>query len=262
MTALGRLQDEFQAYLLAEPNRAVTHIVDAGNLNAEERLAVYAEAYRLRLLEALETDFVALLARLGADAFRALGLAYIAARPSSHYSLRYFGRHMAEFLAHTPLYADKPLLAELAAFDWALTTAFDAEDDRALTVEDMGAVEPQDWPNLRFRARASVQRLDLHWNAPAIWKAADSGVEILPAPEQAPHLIAWVAWRQGQETFFRSLEVDEAYALDALLRGERFDAICEGLCEWIDPEYAAGRAAGFLRQWVVDEMLRDYSIAP
>jgi Putative DNA-binding domain len=262
MTALGRLQDEFQAYLLAEPNRATTHIVDAGNLNADERLTVYAEAYRLRLLEALETDFAALLAHLGADAFRALGLAYIAARPSSHYSLRYFGQHMAKFLAHTPPYADDSLLAELAAFDWALTTAFDAENDRALTIEEMAAVDPQGWPNLRFHARASVQRLDLYWNAPAIWKAADSGADTLPAPEQSPHLTAWVAWRQGLETFFRSLSVDEAYALDALVRGERFETICEGLCEWIDPEHAAGRAAGFLRQWVVDEMLREYSIAP
>ena len=261
MTALDKLQDAFQAYLLAAPNNAVAHIVDAGNLNAEQRLGVYAEAYKLRLLEALETDFVALHAHLGADEFRALGLAYIEARPSRHYSLRYFGQHMAAFLSEALPHAKTPLLAELAAFDWALTTAFDAADDRALTVEDMSAVEAHDWPHLRFRARASVQRLDLHWNSPAIWKAADSGADALPTPERALNVIPWVAWRQGLDTFFRSLAVDEAYALDALMRDECFERICEGLCEWIDPEHAAARAAGFLRQWIADEMLLEYRVA-
>ena len=262
MTALDKLQGEFQAYLLGAPNDAIANVVDAGRISAAQRLAVYAEAYKLRLLEALETDFVALLAHLGADAFRTLGFAYIDAWPSSHYSVRYFGRHMAEFLAQSLPYAKNPLLAELAAFDWALTTAFDADDDRALAVEDMSTIDAQDWPRLRFHARASVQRLDLRWNAPAIWKAADSGAETLPAPEQSEHPFPWVIWRQGLDTFFRSLEVDEAYALDAALRGERFEDICEGLCEWIDAEHAAGRAAAFLRQWIADEMLREFSVVP
>ena len=261
MTALNKVQGEFQAYLLGAPNRAVDIVVDAGNISAAERLAVYAEAYKLRLLEALETDFVALLAQIGADEFRKLAFAYVDARPSSHYSVRYFGRHMAEFLREAMPYAKNPLLAELAAFDWALTTAFDAEDDPVLTVGDMSTIDPEAWPRLTFRARASVQRLDLHWNAPAIWKAADSGAETLPSPEQADDLVPWLIWRQGLDTFFRSLDVDEAYALDALLRGERFEDICEGLCEWIDPEHAAGRAAGFLRQWIADEMLRNFSVA-
>jgi hypothetical protein len=260
MTALNKLQGEFQAYLLGAPNNAIDSVVDAGNLGAAQRLAVYAEAYKLRLLEALETDFVALLAHVGADEFRKLAFAYIDARPSSHYSMRYFGRHMAEFLAQAPSYAKSPLLAELAAFDWALTTAFDADDDPVLTVQDMGTIDPQAWPRLAFRARASVQRLDLKWNAPALWKAADAGAETPPRPEQAEHPVPWLVWRQGLDTFFRSLDVDEAYALDALLRGERFEEICEGLCEWIDPEHAAGRAAGFLRQWIADEILRDYSV--
>ena len=259
MTALDKVQGEFQAYLLGAPNGAVDLVVDAGNINAVQRLEVYAEAYKLRLLEALETDFVALLAHVGSDEFRKLAFAYIEACPSSHYSVRYFGQHMADFLKEASPYCESPLLAELAAFDWALTTAFDAGDDPVLTVEDMSTVDPQAWPRLAFHARASVQRLDMRWNAPAIWKAADSGAETLPEPEQAEHLIPWLVWRQGLDTFFRSLEVDEAYALDALLRGDRFERICEGLCEWIDPEHAAGRAAGFLRNWIGEEMLRDVS---
>lgn len=259
MSDLQRVQSDFRAYLLRAPNTAIERVVDAGNLSAAARLDVYATAYRLRLLEALGTDFVALRAYLGTEKFDALGEAYVAAHPSQHPSLRYFGRHMAAFLADAEPYARTPLLAELAEFDWALTTAFDAADDPVLAIEDLGAVAATDWPNLTFRPHASVIRLELQWNAPAIWKAADSGAETLPEPQQAAGLIPWAVWRQDLNTFFRSLEVDEAYALDAMMRGETFAAICEGMCEWIDAENVAARAAGFLRQWIADGMLREFS---
>lgn len=258
MSALRELQDDFQAYILHAPNEAVARVVDAGNLAAEERLRVYADAYRLRLLEALETDFVALRAYLGPDNFTTLGEAYIAASPSTHYSLRYFGRHLAGFLARTPPYAQAPLLAELAAFDWALNAAFDAPDDPVLKAEDLATVEAADWPNLTFRAQAAVNRLDLHWNTPAIWRAADIGAE-LPVPERAEAAVPWVIWRQDLQSFFRSLPTHEAYALDALRRGERFADICAGLCEWFDPSDAAATAAGLLKQWIVDGMWRGFS---
>lgn len=260
MSELRQTQSDFQAYLLGNPSRVVERVAGTGSLSAEARLDVYAAAYRLRLLEALETDFVALRAHLGSEKFRALGEAYIAAHPSQHPSLRYFGRHMATFLETAEPYARNSLFAELAAFDWALTTAFDAADDPEIIVEDLGRVAATDWPSLCFRPHASVLRLNLQWNAPAIWKAADSGAETLPDPQRAADPIPWVIWRQDLNTFFRSLEVDEAYALDAAIRGETFAAICEGMCEWIDAGNVAARAAGFLRQWVADGMLREFSV--
>jgi hypothetical protein len=258
MSALRELQDDFQAYILRAPNAAIARVVDAGNLAAEERLRVYADAYRLRLLEALETDFVALRAYLGSDDFTALGEAYIAASPSTHYSLRYFGGQLTDFLARTRPYSDAPLLAELAALDWALSAAFDAADDPVLTVEDLATVEAADWPNLAFRAHAALNRLDLHWNATAIWRAADGGTA-LPAPERAGTAVPWAIWRQNLQTFFRSLAPHEAYALDVLRRGDSFADICAGLCEWFDPSDAAPTAAGLLKQWIVDGMLSDFS---
>jgi hypothetical protein len=258
MSELRELQSDFQAYVLGAPNTAATRVVDAGRLSADERLQVYADAYRLRLIEALETDFIALRAFLGEDAFNALARAYIDASPSTHYSLRYFGTGFAGFLARTSPYAATPVLAELAAFDWALTNAFDATDDPVLAVDDLATIAPQNWPTLRFHAHSSVARLDLQWNAPAIWCAADSG-DTLPAPERAETSIPWVIWRQDLSTYFRSLDAHEAYALDALKRGDTFAEICEGLCEWIEPEEAAATAAGLMRQWVADGMLSEFS---
>jgi len=256
MSTLPRTQGDFQHYLLRREGPIAGEIMGDAQLDAATRLEIYASAYRLRLIEALDGDFVALKAHVGAERFEEIARAYIDAHPSDHFSLRHFGRHMANFLAATNPYRNEPLLAELAIFDWALTDSFDAADGTVATVEDMAKITPDAWPHLVFVPHASVQRLNLRWNAPAIWKAADKD-QPLPVPEKAPHPIGWVMWRQELQIYFRSLSVDEAFALDSLLRGENFGTICEGLTEWIDAQNVAVHAAGLLKQWLTDGLVRE-----
>ncbi len=257
--ALARLQEDFQTYLLSLAGPMEQEIVSDA-LDARTRLGIYADAYRLRLLEALETDFVALRALLGPEAFERLGRAYIDAHPSDHYSLRYFGRHLSGFLAQAAPYRDNPLLAEMARFEWALTDAFDAPDAGVAAVEDMARIPPEDWPGLRFAFHPSLQRLELQWNAPAIWNAVD-GNEPLPQPQAAQYPVGWMVWRQDLQIYFRSLSVDQAWMLDALRGGQTFAAVCEGLTEWIDAQHVALHAAGLLRQWLEDGLIAQIRLA-
>lgn len=259
MSRLHRTQTEFQNYLLRRDGPIVADIVGDERVDARGRLDIYADAYRLRLLEALEGDFVTLRAHAGAERFERIARAYIETHPSEHFSLRYYGRRLARFLADTAPCRHEPLLAELATFDWALTDSFDAADSPVATVEDMAQIAPNDWPRLVFVPHASVQRLNLEWNAPILWKAADKG-EPLPPPEKAPHPVGWVLWRQDLQIYFRSLSVDEAGALDALLRGDNFAALCEALTEWIDARNVAIHAAGLLKQWLTDGLIREIRV--
>lgn len=252
-SALGRLQDSFQTYLLALAGPMEQEIVSDA-LDARTRLAIYADAYRLRLLEALETDFVALRAVLGPEAFDRLGRAYIDAYPSDHYSLRYFGRHLSRFLAYADPYRDNLLLAEIARFEWALTDAFDAPDVSVAAVDDMAGIPSGSWPELRFEFHPSLQRIELQWNAPAIWNAVD-GEQPIPEPQKSEFPIGWMVWRQGLQIYFRSLSVDQAWMLDALRDGQTFAEVCEGLTEWIDAQHVALHAAGLLKQWLEDGLI-------
>jgi hypothetical protein len=251
--SLARLQYRFQTYLLSLTGPMEQEIVSDA-LDARTRLTIYADAYRLRLLEALETDFVALRALVGPEEFDRLGRAYIDAHPSDHYSLRYFGRHLSRFLARSAPYRDNPLLAELARFEWAMTDAFDAPDVGVAATDDMAGVPPEGWPGLRFDLHPSLQRLELRWNAPAVWNAVD-GEQPLPDPEQAPYPIGWMVWRQGLHIYFRSLSVDQAWMLDALHDDQTFAAVCEGLTEWIDAQHVALHAAALLKQWLEDGLI-------
>jgi hypothetical protein len=62
-------------------------------------------------------------------------------------------------------------------------------------------------------------------------------------------------WRRDFKTYWRSLEVHEAWALEQAVNGADFAEICEGLLEWIDAEQVALTAAGFLKQWISDQLL-------
>jgi hypothetical protein len=251
---LRTLQEQFQSHLLHFDEQVLRRITGTHRVDNRTRLGIYADGYRLRLLEALRVDFPALHTLAGDTDFERIGRAYIDACPSEHFSIRYFGRRMSAFLAHDNRFRDTPVFAEMAAFEWALGLSFDAADDASIAVEAVAAVPGADWPDLRLRLHPSVQRLNLSWNVPGLWNAIQE--EQAPqSPVVADHPTPWVIWRRGLQSYFRSAPVDEAWALDALGEGQCFAALCTGLCEWVDEEQVAAHAAQLLRRWVSDGLI-------
>src|ERR1700744_6194484 len=68
-------------------------------------LKVYIEGYRIRLAQALRTDYPALCNLLGKEEFGRLAEAYIKATPSTSYNLDNYSLRFAEFVATS--YRDK-----------------------------------------------------------------------------------------------------------------------------------------------------------
>ena len=213
------------------------------------RLGIYRNAYRLRLIEVIGTDYEVLHAYLGDELFDALAGDYIAAHPSTFRNVRWFGGKLAEFLRAAPRYAEHPELAELAQFEWSLGQAFDSPDEDAVRFGEVAAVTPEAWAELRFKPHPALRLLELRTNAVAIWKAIGSEGGSCE-PETFPEPVTWVVWRKQHSPFFRSLDADEAGALKAMISQASFGEICAGLCERVAEEEAAARAAGMLRGWV------------
>jgi hypothetical protein len=260
MKQLAAIEAQFQDHVLAE-DPAIAGEIDGGSAEFRDtRLSIYRDAYRMRLTEVIRNDYEVLHAYLGDELFNDLAADYIAAHPSTFRNVRWFGGEMAHFLGAAPRYAEHPELAELARFEWALGRAFDAPDGEAVRFEEVAAVAPQAWAELRFRAHPSVRTLTLHTNAVAIWK--DIGAETAPCPaEILAEPVAWAIWRKRHSPFFRSLPSDEAWALNAMLSLAGFGEICTGLCEWVPPEDAAARAASLLRGWVDEGWIAQLLIA-
>jgi hypothetical protein len=264
MNPLQDLQSDFLSFLLHGGEAMLARVKATAKVGAPQRLAIYYDAYRLRLLEALDANYPVLHAWIGEAEFEQLGLAYLDAHPSRHFSIRYFGHRLPEFLG-TEAYRDRPDLGEMARFEWALSEAFDADDCSLLRPEEMAAVPPDAWPGMRLRFHASVRRLNLRWNVPAIWKAVkrnlsakESGAASpvpVPAPAAAEQPRAWLIWRSALETYFRCVSVEEAWAIDSAIAGGSFAEICEGLTEWIDAQHVASHAAGLLKRWIGDGLV-------
>ncbi len=249
---LAEVEQRFQAFVLDRRPGIESAIVADTRAGALDRLNVYADAYRLRLLETLGKDYPALCALLGEAEFNRLGHAYIDAHPSDTPSIRWFGRHFPVFLQQE--LPQRPALSELAAFEWAQGEVFDAPDASVLRVEDMARIPPDAWPRMRLTLHPAVRRLDLRWNAPAIAQAFAAKTPA-PAPRAGPTPVAWLLWRQSLDIRWRSLESGaggEADAIDAAQHGASFSEICERLCAHIEPDQAALHAASLLKRWVAD----------
>ena len=254
MNALPQLQLAFQRYVLHGELAMRERVVSAERVDPDQRLRIYYDAYRLRLIEALATDYEALRAAMGVEKFNAACRAYIEATPSTYRNVRWYGGGLPPFLQTTAPWSKQPVLSEIASFEWTLTLAFDAPDEPAVSFDELAALPGEQWPTVAFVLHPCVQLLSLRMNAPAFRKASDAG-EILPEVALAEAPVWWLVWRRDFTACFRSLGEAEAWALRAVRDGANFSTLCEGMCEWLEPDQAAPHAAGFLRQWVDDGLI-------
>lgn len=251
---LHELQIRFQDYITGKSEDFEKDIISTEDALAEHRLGAYYNAYRIRLIDCLATDFECLQKELGEEQFELMILDYLKLYPSENPSVRWAGSHMVEFLQHSE-HAEKDFLCELASFEWTQGLCFDAADsNHVFSVEDMSQVAAESWPQLTFKFHPSVRWLDLHYNAPPYWVALDNNEEL---PEKLVNKVPtrWLMWRKGMSPNWRSLDVAEAWAVEAAFNGVNFSELCEGLLEWTGADSVAMIAAGFLKQWIHDELI-------
>ncbi len=252
---LHELQTRFQDYITGKSEDFEKDIISTKDALAEHRLGAYYNAYRIRLIDCLATDFAVLHKELGEEGFELMILEYLKLYPSQHPSVRWVGQHMVEFLQHSER-PDKSFLSELAAFEWTQGLCFDAADSKQIfMLEDMAQVPPESWPDLTFTFHPSLRWLDLYWNAAPYWAALENNEQ--QHPKKAHHELPtrWLMWRKGTNPNWRSLDVAEAWAIEAAFSGSNFAELCEGLLEWIGADSVAITAAGFLKQWITDEII-------
>ncbi len=234
-TGLATLQADVQAAILGQGGTALPG------------LDIYRSAYRLRLTEALAADYPVLRRWLGGARFDELARDYLEAHPSRHFSIRWFGRALPEYLER-----QGPLeWAEMARFEWALSLAFDCADSKPLAPETLAGIPPQDWPRLRFTVCPGFSLLRLRTSVPHVWKALQAG-EDPPRCRVLSTPTAWMVWRQGLRQFFRSLSEAEAECLVRLESGAAFGEVCAGLSGCDLPTDAARQIALWLRCWLKD----------
>jgi len=255
MSNLGNLQNRFQSYLLDESNDIESDIISTEDALAEHRLGAYYNAYRIRLIDALAVDYSALQKHLGSEIFENLALDYVKHNPSTRPSVRWFGNHLSEYLRRHYAGEDREFLSELAKFEWTKGLVFDESDEsRLFQINDMAQVPAHAWQNICIKFKPAIRWLDLYWNVCAYYSAIENN-EVLPDKNRDEFPLRWLVWRKNRNPFWRSMQVHEAWAFESAQQGANFAEVCEGLLEWISEDQVAISAAGFLKQWINDELV-------
>ena len=249
---LARLQRALQDHVLRGENTIARVVPGTERFGTATRLAVYAEGYTERLIEALTQSFPALRQALGESRFGESVRRLARERPSRHFSVRFYGVELAELLERRLAGALGRGAADLARFEWALAGAFDAPDDAPVGAEALQRVPPSRWAQLRLRLSPTLRVVELHSNAVEWWKAAcEAGQR--PRRWRRARAMRWRIWRRELAVYFRPLQPDEAEALAAIADGATFGNACRLIGEHSGAP--AQRAATLLRGWIDDGLI-------
>ncbi len=163
---------------------APVHILPSKSLRAEERVAIYADAYMARLVDALEEDFPALTRYLGHRAFHRLCRAYLERNPSRSRSLNPLGRKLPDFLS------GRGPARDLARLEAAMSEVFDGEAVEPLSPGDFGRLAPDALAGARLAFVPTFRLLELNHDANPVVDAVRQERTTVPPLRRKP---SWVA---------------------------------------------------------------------
>jgi hypothetical protein len=213
--------------LTASPSDAArAEAIATGNdrLSPVEQVDIYREQFFLRHVDSLREDFASIEHLLGGDAFEELAKAYLAAHPPNGYDLGKIGFAMRRFVAETSPWKEDPLVADLAAAEWAFIEAFDGPDAPPLDMASVATVPEDAWPRARLTVHPSAQLLALAYPS-TDYRVAARKDEGPPRPEPAATHV--VVYRGTEVLHFLDVEPDAFALLSELARGVPLGEACE-----------------------------------
>jgi len=184
---------------------------------------------------------------MGAASFYEMTIAYLKRYPSSSFSMRYLGRHLAQFLKEEPswLGEDVEFGIEVAEIEYAQSAAFEAASFPALNPAQIVAVSLGE---MTFMLQPCVFIFELQYPVDEWLRSTrtferdaseashseeacrfEEGHERLAPPEKKP---TWLAvHRHNLKIYFKALDKPQFEVLSALKRGE---TLAEGLDRGIE----------------------------
>ena len=248
---LAELQNDFQRALFDTECKGADWISEsARGLSARDRLDIYYNAYRFRLIDVLMDTFEHTSIYLGDDWFNQLATDYVQSHPSTYKNIGLYGKDFPGFLAEQ-LPEDKEV-SELALLDWKLRRAFDGADSCVMTLEDLQQLAGED--DFRMQAVPTLTTCTQHFNSLEIWNAINQD-QIPPKVEQLPEPIEILIWRKGHSPHFRSLAKIESVAIACVCSGDTLDDIGAVLEKDFPDVDVAAEFGVMLHRWLDDEII-------
>jgi len=223
-----------------------TVITPGPRLSALERLSIYHDSYRARLVECLADDYPALKYALGEERFEMLAREYIAEHPSRSATLNAYGQHLATFCRRAFL-ENTAFIAELARLEWSLVEAVHAESPKPLTLESLEGLSPDRFALARFVPNAALRVLHFEYPVNDYYRAFRE--DLAPSVPQASACHVAV-YRRDLTLWRRDLTPPAARLLEALAAGETLTAALSQLEAF--PDVSAQEVMSWFHGWIAD----------
>ena len=240
---------------------AASFIAPNSRLSAFERLEIYNKQYWFRVLGSLAEDFPALRSVIGARAFEAMSVAYLADHPSRSFTLRNLGLNLPQWLGKNPHYAGRRarLAQDVARIEWAFVEAFDNAERDPLTLEQIATLDGESrlglQPHLQLiELEYPVDDLVLNLHNKEKRQTSEAGVrheENEDGPAKLPGLRRKPTWlaahRVDYSVYYLRLRRGEFYTLRAIRAGEPLGkAIETGLTS---ARFPSSKRPQLVREW-------------
>ena len=164
-----------------------------GGMGGFARLGVYNQQYWFRLVSVMQADYACVIHLMGLKAFNAWAVRYLVAHPPASAFLADLDRDFPAFLAQSYAGPEREAVLQAAAYERALSQAFDAPEGLTLAA---AALPPEALLAERLRLAPHVTALHLDWDF-AEYRSRCLPDESLEAPMDPPQpaSAAWVIHR-------------------------------------------------------------------
>ena len=242
-TALEKLH---AGILQGDAGLAAPVVREKPHMTARAQIAIYNDAYRIRLTQAVLSDYPCLAAHMGDTAMQQLIASYIEATPSNSYSLDFYPHGFWRFVGNGTI---PPALNELAALEGAIAEVFMGPGTEALTPGHLPPLDPENLGRMRFHLRTPSRLQHFAHDVESTMAAFKRGEA--PAPIAANDIFIFLH-RHNNEVQRRVLEPGEYHLLNAINHTDTFnDAIQQAVDALAgDETTVANGISRWLPRWI------------
>jgi hypothetical protein len=242
-------QNLMQAILANDAALAANDILPGGKLLPAQRVTIYLDAYRLRLLTALRADLPASAQAIGAAAFDKIAQRYIEHHPSTSFNLDDYSAGFAAYAAQQTA----GFLPDLLTLEAAINTVFRLPESKPLAPQTLQHLSPEDFGQRMLSPRRASILLAFTHDVDSYLSAQRAG-ELLPPPAQTP--IYLYLYRHDNEVQRSPLTAASHLLLSVLFSGETIAAAINQTAAQYPDETGQN-----LQPWFADFMARGFFAA-
>lgn len=209
------------------------------SISCTDRLFIYQNAYRLRILDSLREDFPRVLSFIGEDAFEELAFTILRQRPSCSWSLGEYSKNFVDVLTNAEcgcahILQKRPFLADLAQLEWLQNLSFLAPREDAFNFSHFFASLPErEMQNAVLELNPSVYLCCLQWSFSTLKKKKK------PIQKEAFYLV----YKKDGEVEPEQVSVNQFKILENIKLGLSIEQLC---CNVVDTTQAE------VTQWILE----------